>query len=103
MTAPFLTLSQTQTMLRDFDRTRKAVAGYSPEDVARAWRDLKRWIGPADFGSTPAATVQKRFARFGDAVDRQDMDLIVPYWDLCERWLFCLSPEPVHSEQKEAA
>lgn len=101
MTVPFLSLSQTQTMLEDFDRTRKAVAGYSPEAVASAWRGLKRWIGPADFGSTPAETVYKRFARFGEAVDRQDMDLIVPYWDLCERWLFCLSPEP--AEQKEVA
>ncbi len=101
MTTPFMSLSQTQTMLADFDRTRKAVAGYSPEAVVSAWHQLKRWVWSGDFGQVPAATAHRDFARFGDAADRRDMDLIVPYWDLCERWLFCLSPEP--TKKKEAA
>jgi len=42
--APFVTAARAQTMLRDFDRLRRAIRAHDPEASEQAFEKVERWI-----------------------------------------------------------
>lgn len=41
---PFIGAAKTQTMLRDFDRLRKAIRDWDAEEAEKAFEKCERWI-----------------------------------------------------------
>ena len=41
---PFVDMARAQTMHRDFDRLRKAIASWDPEATEKAWEKCERWV-----------------------------------------------------------
>lgn len=52
----FIGNAKTQTMLRDFDRLRKAIREHDPEATEAAWGDCERWVSCIN----PTATEELR-------------------------------------------
>ncbi|QRD50042.1 hypothetical protein JNX05_12040 [Pseudosulfitobacter pseudonitzschiae] len=41
---PFLQAARTQTMLRDFDRLRRAISAHDSFAAEEAWSNCERWV-----------------------------------------------------------